>query len=274
MTETTPSLRKVLVIIDPAEEVQYALRRALLMNEIIDGGVSIHLFITVEMDHIGRESFEFHCNNDWFSDLVKPLHKAGIHYTAEVFWTEDWQKSVVAAVDRYGAGLIIMSDYATEKHQNELSASRWALFRVAPCPVLIVHPSAQMHRKTILAAVNMQTDNPRYVELNENILAVSRMMANSYGAEKHVVNAYEDTMEFPDRAMLLRETDTVQENIHVQQGDPVTIISTVADDIDADIVVIGTLSRKGIMAAVRGNKSEEIIRRLNRDVMVINCSAS
>jgi len=36
------------------------------------------------------------------------------------------------------------------------------------------------------------------------------------------------------------------------------------------VVVIGTLSRRGIMAAMRGNKSEEIIRKLNRDVMILN----
>ena len=118
----------------------------------------------------------------------------------------------------------------------------------------------------------MQTDNPKYVELNRNILKVSQMMAQSYGAEKHTVNAFEDTMDYPDRGMLLRETDTKQENLHVQVGDPATIISTVADDIDADIVVIGTLSRKGLRAAMRGNTSEKIIKRLNRDVMVLNCS--
>ncbi|WP_321389529.1 universal stress protein [Emcibacter sp.] len=270
MTETTPSLRKVLVIIDPAEEVQYALRRVELMNDIIEGGVDIHLFISVEMDKLGRQAFEFHCDNEWFANLVKPLHKHGINYTAEVYWTEDWQKSVLNAVERHGIDAIVMSDYTTEEHQNDMSAARWALLRVAPCPVLIVHPSSQLHRKTILGAVNMQTDNPSYVDLNRNILKVTQMMAKSYGAEKHTVNAYEDSMEFPDRAMLLRETDTVQENLHVQMGDPETIIATVADDIDADVVVIGTLSRRGLRAAMRGNTSERIIKRLNRDVMVLN----
>ena len=274
MSEETKSLQNVLVVIDPAKTTQYALNRALKMNEILGGGVKIHLFITLEMDELrkGQGSFEFYCDNTWFADLVKPLTDQDIPFTAEVFWTADWHRSVLDCVKRHSVDLTIISDYTTENGQNELSSAKWALLRVSSCPVLIVHPEASLHRKTILAAVNMQTENPRYVELNDKILQMSKLMAQSYGAEKHIVNAYEDSLEFPDRARLIRETETDQHNIHVQQGDPSTIISTVADDINADVVVIGTLSRRGIMAAMRGNKSEEIIRRLNRDVMVLNCS--
>jgi universal stress protein E len=116
----------------------------------------------------------------------------------------------------------------------------------------------------------MQTDNPRYAELNEKILSYSELLASKYGAEKHIVNGYEDGMEYPDRAKLLRDTDTKQENIHVKQGGPRAIISEVATEINADVVVIGTLARRGVMAAMRGNKSERIIRELNCDVMVLN----
>lgn len=274
MSYSPEILNNVIVVIDPAEETQYALKRAMMMNEILSGGVAIHLFISFEMEklHKGKDSFEFHCDNKWFSDLVKPLVEAKIPHTAEVFWTEDWHRSIEDVVGRRDAGLIIMSDYTTEKNQNDLSPSKWSLLRVSNCPVLIVHPTAELRRKTILAAVNMQTENPRYAELNAKILQMSRLMAQSYGADKHIVNAYEDSMEFPDRAKLLRDTDAKQENLHVQQGNPATIIATVADDIDADVVVIGTLSRRGILAAMRGNTCEDIIKRLNRDVMVLNCA--
>ena len=274
MSNEAKSLSDVIVIIDPAEEKQHALLRAMKMNEILEGGVKIHLFISFEMDKLskGQSRFEFSCDNNWFAELVKPLVNAGIDYTAEVFWTENWQRSVVEATNRRGGDLIIMSDYTVDANHNDLSAAKWALLRVSECPVLIVHPEASLNRKTILAAVNMQSDNPRYVELNEIILEMSNLMASAYGADRHLVNGYEDSMEFPDRAKLLRDTGVDQDKLHIQQGNPTTIIATVADDIDADVVVIGTLSRRGIMAAVRGNKSEEIIRRLSRDVMVLNCT--
>lgn len=272
MSEELKTFNNILVVIDPAKEEQYALKRALKMNEILDGGVNIHLFISFEMDELrkNQDTFDFHCDNKWFAELVKPLVEENIHHTAEVFWTADWHNSILESVKRNNSEFIIMSDYTTKEHRNELSAAKWSLLRVSNCPVLIVHPATELQRKTILAAVNMQTDNPRYVDLNKKILKLTRIMAAAYGAEKHIVNAYEDTMEFPDRAKLLRDTEAKQENTHVHLGDPVEIISEVAEEIDADVVVIGTLSRRGIMAAMRGNKSEEIIRRINRDVIILN----
>ncbi len=272
MSEEKKSIHNVLVVIDPVKKTHYALRRALKMNEILDGGVNIHLFVSFQMDQLRKEqgTYDFYCDNNWFAELVKPLADEKIPYSAEVFWTSDWHQSVLDAVRRHNIGMVIMSDHTTEKNRNGLTAAKWSLLRLSDCPVLIVHPAAKLNRKTILAAVNMQTENPRYVDLNRKILKMARIMAAAYGAEKHIVNAYEDSMEFPDRAKLLREAGATQEHTHVKMGDPVEIISDVAEEIDTDIVIIGTLSRRGIMAAMNGNKSEEIIHRINRDVMILN----
>lgn len=272
MPEELTTFKNVLVVIDPAMKEQYALNRAMKMNEILDGGVKVHLFISFEMDELrkSQDTFDFYCDNDWFAELVKPLIKGNIEYTAEVFWTADWHHSILASAKRNDIGLIIMSDYSSKKDRNDLSPAKWSLLRVSSCPVMIVHPGTILQRKTILAAVNMQTGNPRYVDLNKKVLQLARIMAQAYGAEKHIVNAYEDSMEFPDRAKLLRDTEAKQENTHVHLGDPIEIISEVAEGIDADVVVIGTLSRRGIMAAMRGNKSEEIIRMIKRDIIILN----
>ncbi len=272
MSEELKIFKNVLVVIDPAMKEQYALKRAVKMNEILNGGINVHLFISFEMDELrkSQDTFDFYCDSNWFAELVKPLNEENIPFSTEVFWTADWHNSILESVKRNNSEFIIMSDYGTEQNRDDLSAAKWSLLRVSNCPVMIVHPATQLQRKTILAAVNMQTDNPRYVDLNNKILKVSRIMATAYGAEKHIVNAYEDSMEFPDRAKLLRDTDAKQENTHVHLGDPVEIISEVAEEIDADVVVIGTLSRRGIMAAMRGNKSEQIIRKIKRDVIILN----
>jgi universal stress protein E len=266
------ALKNIIVAIDPLENTQYSLRRALMMNKVLEGGVNIHLFISLEMDklHKRHDAFEFSCDGEWFDQLVKPMVDAGVDYTSEIIWTDAWHRSMQNACDKYSADLVIVSDYATDNENTDLSPSKWALLRASSCPVMIVHPKTNIERNTILAAVNMQTDNPRYAELNEKILGFSELLADKYKAEKHIVNGYEDGMEYPDRAKLLQDTNTKQENIHVKQGGPRAIISEVAKQIDADIVVIGTLARRGVLAAMRGNKSERIIRELSCDVMVLN----
>ncbi|MBT5186431.1 MAG: universal stress protein, partial [Kordiimonadaceae bacterium] len=222
MSESNHAFKNIIVVIDPAEGKHYALERAIMMNTVFDGGVNIHLSISIEMDKLRKDhdTFEFSCDGSWYNELVKPMVDAGIDYTSEILWTDAWHRSILAATKKYNADLVIMSDYATKAGHTELSSSKWALLRVSECPVMIVHPDTRLERKTILSAVNMQTDNPRYAELNEKILSYSQLLSTKYNAEKHIVNGYEDGMEYPDRAKLLRDTGTKQENIHVKQGGP------------------------------------------------------
>ena len=83
-------------------------------------------------------------------------------------------------------------------------------------------------------------------------------------------NAYDNWEDFPDRSRLIHEGNAKQETTHVKIGNPAEIIVEVADAIYPDAMVIGTLARSGVIAAMRDNKSEDIIHKLNRDVLVIN----
>lgn len=58
--------------------------------------------------------------------------------------------------------------------------------------------------------------------------------------------------------------------IHVQQGSPEDVIVKTAQQIEADIVVIGTLVRKGVVAVMRGNTSEKLLEKLAQDILAIN----
>jgi universal stress protein E len=58
--------------------------------------------------------------------------------------------------------------------------------------------------------------------------------------------------------------------VHVEDGPPDRVIAAVAGQIDADIVVIGTLARQGFAAVMRGNTSERVIAALPQDVMTLN----
>ena len=271
MSEEIP-INNVLVAIDPSEKEHNALNRALLMAKYREDDVVIHLVICMELEklHQIHDATDYYRDTSWFEELTKPLVERNITYTSEVFWTENWHLTMLDAAKRHNANFIILSDYARKKGLSGLTASKWSLFRDSQCPVLIVVPSTQDERKCILAAVNMQTSNPRYADLNEKILTISAQLADSYAAEKHIVNSYEGGETFPDRAMLIREGGIKNENIHVESGNTTDVIVKIADKINADVVVIGTLARKGVMAAMKGNKSEDIIQKLDRDVMIVN----
>lgn len=264
--------KNILVVIDPGENTHHGLRRAIRMNEKFENVANIHLFISIEKEKLSQNDSlsENFIDHKRLVELVKPLEDDNINYTSEIHWTNDWHKSIMVASARHEIDLVIMSDYTNREDHIDLSTSEWSLLRSSKCPILIVHPGAKAERKIILAAVNMKTDDPHHTKLNSKVLDIAGALAKNHGAEKHIINAYEDGTEFPDRAGLIRSTNAKQENIHVKQGNPTDIISEVATNIKADIVVIGNIAQKGMLAAMRGNKSEEVIRELGCDVMVLN----
>jgi universal stress protein E len=50
---------------------------------------------------------------------------------------------------------------------------------------------------------------------------------------------------------------------------PEKVIPQVAKDIDAELVIIGTVGRVGISAALIGNTAEHVIDELNCDVLAL-----
>ena len=56
---------------------------------------------------------------------------------------------------------------------------------------------------------------------------------------------------------------------HVKEGLTEDVISHVANDIDAELVVIGTVGRLGISAALIGNTAEHVIDAINCDLLAL-----
>jgi len=123
----------------------------------------------------------------------------------------------------------------------------------------------------MLAAINIQKhDDPNYARLNEKILAKGQEIAEHYGADFYVVNAYKDSMHFPDRQHIMRISGLPSERVHAEEGDPATVISRYAKELGADTVLIGTMARQGASALMRGNTSEKVLSKLDVDVIALS----
>ena len=59
MSESNHAFKNIIVVIDPAEGKHYALERAIMMNTVFDGGVNIHLSISIEMDKLRKDHDTF-----------------------------------------------------------------------------------------------------------------------------------------------------------------------------------------------------------------------
>lgn len=265
---------KMFVVVDPSDSVQIALERALIMGKKHKSPPELFVFVGVDGEATDLRAINDNLfrNQDWFmSEIRQPIEAAGMKYTLEVSWSQEWQKSITQSAKRWGAERIYLPVHErTNKSRFTFSEAKWGILKTANCPVVLIQPGAKPERKTILAAVNFQAIKPEQQKLNDSILYWGHAVANIYGADLHVVNGYLDSMHYPDRGKLAREANLPADRIHVEQGYTSDVVGNVAEKLDADLVIMGTLGQTGQADTRRGNTAERVISALTQDVMVVN----
>ncbi len=264
--------RKFLVIVDPSHERHLALERMLaILDQSREGLLKFHLLIGFESDDKGDPDTpdEVIRGNDWLRELMQPLDASGVDYTAEIFWTRNWRNSILDAADRYACDTIMLCETSAE-NKTGITDSKWDLVRRAKCDVVIVDEGTKAPIECILSAVNIQATDPEHKALNERILERGKFLAEFFAAQFHVVNSYKSSEDFPDRELIRRMTGLPRENIHRDMGKPADVIVEIANQVNADMVVLGISSRKGLYAAFGGNTAEGVMEQITVDVVAMN----
>ena len=73
-----------------------------------------------------------------------------------------------------------------------------------------------------------------------------------------------------DRLVEARQNKGVKLSALLRTGVAYDLANTVADEIDADLIVIGTHGRRGLARALLGSVAENVIRTAKRPVLVIH----
>ena len=265
---------RIFVVVNPTLSEHVALQRAIITAKLIQPSPTLCVFVAIDHDTVNTDfsNDDIYRNTDWFEEQIHaPLKAAGLEYKVEVSWSNDWQKSIMHAAEKFAATrILIRAGEPKISRRFSFAESKWKLLKGATCPVLIVRDGGAEQRKVVLAAVNFQANRDHQQRLNSNIINRGRELAKSYNAEFHVVNAYIDSMLYPDRGRLLKETDLDPSNIHVLKGYTDEAIAKVAADINADVVIIGTLGQTGQAKTRRGNTAERVISAVDVDVVVVN----
>ncbi|ROS01975.1 universal stress protein E [Sinobacterium caligoides] len=260
---------KIFVVVDPSQERHFALERAIITASFREPRAALHILVAVDAEHTDTtiKNNNLFRTTDWFYQLAKPVEEAGIEFDVEFCWSGDWYGSIIKASESSNSNLILLPLMHRPSDSLWVNESIWKLLRTSALPVLMVQPGAEMRRKTILAAVNFQGRKEKYRSLNDDIIYRGRWMAEKYDAELHIVNAYKDSLSYPDRSALARETGVNSNHIHVVNGTPEDVIATMSKELQADVTIVGTLKRSN---SWRGNTSEKVISRLQGDILTLN----
>lgn len=179
------------------------------------------------------------------------------------------------------------------------------LLRNCPCPVWLARAEEKSKYQQVLAAVDFDPDMPDATEedLNRQILELSGSLAFTDSASLHVLHVWDAPSEAmirnwsnnPEEASIayvegvrsrhegayspLRQqlterigkeaSDHLSPKFHLRRGAAATVIPDVARQLQADLVVMGTVARTGIAGLLIGNTAEAVLEQLQCSVLAV-----
>lgn len=263
-------LSKIMVLIDPNREDQPAFDRGLDSARLT--GARLHLYTCLQENNFREQKDELESRyRTLMEQLVSRAEHDGIEATIELEWAQDWSQRIPLAAARSSASMIFKNsiEHSDVQRQKQATAD-WTLLRLSPCPVLMVKNFRDWQHRRVLSAINIQSTDVAHIKLNNQIIGFAQRLTDAYGSEAHFVNAFGDRNHEPKKAELSEMCGITEENIHIAEGSPPKVITTVANQLGVDLIIIGTVGRTGIKGQVVGNTSEKVLDHTDADILVLN----
>mgnify|MGYP000565800368 CR=1 FL=1 len=266
--------KRILVAVDSSENGLRALSRARLIAE--------HLGCALELLWIGDMPA-------WqgVSEELRALEESGVYWVT-LDLTESLEKFVAKRWQSDHFSMLVKGCDVSHDQPSLLAPMDWRLLRETPCPVLLVKNPERWAGGKVLAAINPLSRKEAMDRHNQTVMMVSGFLSSQIGAELHTVSAAPSPMLGADAEMQVpmlierrtrQAVDKLVEQMciepvanHVGEGPPHFLIPNVANDIEASLVVIGTHARTGLTGALLGNTAEQILDRLDTDILVLRAS--
>lgn len=298
--------QNILVVIDPTTDEQKALKRAIELVSKINsnnGSAKLTAFFSIfdfsyEMTTIlsnterdAMRAMVIKEKQQWLDDTINELNPK-IEITSHVIWHNRPFEAIINQVIEHSYDLVIKGTHQHDKFKSVVfTPTDWHLLRKCPSPVLLVKEHLWPKNGNILAAVNVGSDEAEHLSLNDEITKKATQLAQLIEANVHLVNSYPGTpvniaIEIPEfdaseyntamhthhNAAMCEHAEKFgvsKENTHLKEGLPETVIEQMAEEVDAELVILGTVGRTGISAALIGNTAEHVIDQLNCDVLAL-----
>jgi universal stress protein E len=294
-------INHILVVLDSEHPEQPAFDRALALASSVKADITIlgscyeaycEESSSLEIDTKSKIKNALINNcQQWLDTFVSEAEKKNIEISTEVHWQKNLHNAVMASMNTSNFDLVIKGTKPHSIVDRIFTHSDWNLLRHCPAPVLLVKSAKPWANNRILASIDATSHDEGHKLINENILDFAEHLADHFSTDLHLVNSYPmvalafamvpEVTAPDDIQKYITEQHKVEceyyankysindDHIHITEGDPDDVVEVMAKEIEADLVVIGTVAREGLSGVLLGNTAERIIDRVLCDVLVI-----
>jgi len=295
------AIKNVLLILDQELDNQVAIKRAMQLCQ----EHSANLFITTyTYNHACEEgsltdldlrhdlkSLMLEKSQQWAEELMQEFYIPK-DTPLSICWCDHAYQSVLDNSEDASFDIVVK---AAAKHHSivdrVMEHQDWNLLKMCPAPVLLVKEKPAWDSRQILAAVDSTSLDDAHKIINEHILEFSELIDSENQYETHIVNSYPimsltlaslpDTPVPEDLQQYVIDqhqnaTDEIAQKynipdtqVHVREGEPEEVITQVAKEISADVVLVGILSEADLQSVLLGSTVEHVMDMSDSDVLAI-----
>lgn len=292
-------INHILVVLDNEHLQQQALERATWLAAALDADLTL-LTATHEaycddsssIDLDTRQRIKealINKSTAWIESFIEDDSELNIR--TEVHWQKHLHDAVIDSMRHQDYDLVIKGTQQHSLVDRIFTHTDWNLLRHCPAPVLLVKNARPWRHNRILASIDATSSDEGHVIINDNILSYAEHLADHFETDLHLANAYPlvsvafamvPEVTAPDDiqkyileqhheacAEWARKYNINDDHVHIDEGDADDVIARFADDLEADLVVVGTVGREGLAGVLLGNTAELLVDKVDCDVLVI-----
>ncbi len=302
-----PVFKNILVVVDAAQPKHPELQRAMKLAQ--HGGVKLHLIdivkdasLTVRL--LSRDYLHIHEllvkeKREQLQALVDQCKAHGIEAEGEILEGVSSRETLAAAA-RIEADLIVRATKGAKSLQTgNLGMSSLKLIQRLPCAMWLSDEAHEPECKKIIATVDASPHDDAHRQLNDRIMQVATSLTTRerskllvcyvwslYGADmlRHRLPAseFESLLELNRRQHRESFEQLLSRyNLHADgpaarllEGEPSQAIPELCESEQADLLICGTVARRGIPGLFLGNTAERIVNRVGCSILAVTPIAS
>lgn len=297
------ALRSILVLMEPALEQQAALEAALPIARSFNA--RLHLLMTDYRDlHVSfyeppapglvqfRESV-LAAHRTALERCVERAGALGVTATFECLWGTPFHELAVERVRALKPSLVMKQSVHHNRVERTLfTGSDWHLIRDCPAPLLLVKDPARLATPRILVCVDPQHLHDKPAALDHQLLRSASLLREQLGGDVHALHVFalplpvavigdayvaaggmvpdDATLEAANQSLheLLSAHGVSPDRAHLRVGVPAQDIVAEALALEADLLVMGAVSRRRLERWFIGNTAEAVLDRVPCNVWV------
>jgi universal stress protein E len=301
------AIDKILVVIDPTSTSQPALDRIAHLPRPVTAQLTLLIcdyepYLAID-DQLapaavaGARTSLLLAHGKRLAQLAEPLRAQGLDVLVDVRWDYPLHEAIIHKAVEWGADLVVKdTHYHSLARRTIFSNTDWNLIRNCPARLLLVKPHRIGHVPCVVAAVDPLHPRDKAASLDDRILADANALAALFGGQTHALHVFDvtpvlvastESMMMPialpiadlttemekghtQAVRALAEAHAIpRERVHVLQGGTRRLLVEATEQLRADFVVMGAVSRSAVERLFVGSTAEAVLDKLRCDLLIV-----